>query len=249
MLFANLTGIVCAACMAVAPAVAEFENNAVRSVENTSFVASPKRAYYDPNETYGEYEGLFYNYCDSGFNYNSLVSGQPAVLASNSSVATNQISKTTYQGTTTTITLFNEQGQTEDTPCPFDVYINGSLATIDNGKIIKEWKPYSGNSMIYSVVYTGSTEYFWLFDHQEPAPVNAGVEVLGDIAEGITGGIVPVAEGIGSGLQSLVSNIFLDGDGLSTFGIVAICFAGLALALGLSRWIVNFVSSLGARDR
>lgn len=80
--------------------------------------------------------------------------------------------------------------------------------------------------------------------------------ILEEIVEILVGGITQVATGIGSGLQSLVQNIFLTGSGttespyaLSTFGIVIVVFGGVGLALGLSRWVLNFVTSLGARNR
>lgn len=86
------------------------------------------------------------------------------------------------------------------------------------------------------------------------------MEILEELTEILVGGIVNVAQGIGNGLQSLVQYIFLTGTtdagtgaftatGLSTMGIVIVCFAGVGLALGLSRWVLNFVASLGARNR
>lgn len=86
------------------------------------------------------------------------------------------------------------------------------------------------------------------------------MDTLQEIVGILVSGITEVAEGIGGGLQSLVQNIFLIGTtdsntgvftatGLSTFGIVVIVFAGIGLALGLSRWVLNFVTSLGARNR
>lgn len=69
----------------------------------------------------------------------------------------------------------------------------------------------------------------------------------------LTGGITGVATGIGQGLSALATNIFLTGSGdnqtLSVFGSLIIIFAGISLALALCRWMVNFVTSLGARNR
>ena len=45
----------------------------------------------------------------------------------------------------------------------------------------------------------------------------------------------------GEGAQAVTS--------LSTFGVLVVVFAGISLAIGLSRWVVNFVASLGARNR
>ena len=74
--------------------------------------------------------------------------------------------------------------------------------------------------------------------------------VLTEIISILTGGISGIATGIGSGLGNLVSSIFLDttGDGtkLSVFGGLIVVFAGVSLAIGLSRWVVNWLTSLGA---
>ena len=77
--------------------------------------------------------------------------------------------------------------------------------------------------------------------------------ILTAIIELLTGGIAGVASGIGQGLSTLATNIFLTGTGetqtLSVFGSLIIIFAGISLALALCRWMVNFVTSLGARNR
>ena len=84
-----------------------------------------------------------------------------------------------------------------------------------------------------------------------------GVEMMKSIIEILVGGITEMAKGIGGGLSTLAKSIFLQttGEGasattsLSTFGILIVVFAGISLAVGLSRWVVNFVASLGARNR
>lgn len=73
--------------------------------------------------------------------------------------------------------------------------------------------------------------------------------VLQEIITLLVSGLSQMATGIGSGLNALVTNIFLtSNDGtqqLSTFGGIIIVFAGIGLAVGLCRWVVNFVTSLG----
>ena len=77
--------------------------------------------------------------------------------------------------------------------------------------------------------------------------------ILTEIIELLTSGITQMATGIGGGLTELVQSIFLETSGtgetavtkLSTFGGVIIIFAGVSLAIGLSRWVVNWVTSLG----
>lgn len=84
-----------------------------------------------------------------------------------------------------------------------------------------------------------------------------GVQIMQAIIEILVGGISGVATGIGQGLSTLAQSVFLQttGEGaqattsLSTFGVLVVVFAGISLAIGLSRWVVNFISSLGARNQ
>lgn len=85
----------------------------------------------------------------------------------------------------------------------------------------------------------------------------SGVELMKSIIQILVGGIEEMAKGIGGGLSSLAQSIFLTTTGtgesatttLSTFGVLIVVFAGISLAVGLSRWVVNFVASLGSRNR
>ena len=79
------------------------------------------------------------------------------------------------------------------------------------------------------------------------------ITVLEEIISILVGGITGIAEGIGTGLQTLAESIFLtSSEGgvmtLSVFGGLIAVFAGISLAIGLSRWVVSWVSSLGARN-
>lgn len=71
----------------------------------------------------------------------------------------------------------------------------------------------------------------------------------------LVSGITQFATGLGQGLQSLVTAIFVTGSGttespyaLSIFGGLVIGFGAIGLCVGLSRWVMNFVTSLGARS-
>ncbi len=85
----------------------------------------------------------------------------------------------------------------------------------------------------------------------------SGTQIMQSIIEILVGGITQVAQGIGSGLSTLAQSVFLQTTGtgesatttLSTFGVLIVVFAGISLAIGLSRWVVNFVASLGSRNR
>lgn len=74
--------------------------------------------------------------------------------------------------------------------------------------------------------------------------------ILTEIISILVAGISGIATGIGEGLTSLVTSIFLEvgAEGamqLSTFGGLIVVFAGISLAIGLSRWVVNWLTSLG----
>lgn len=81
--------------------------------------------------------------------------------------------------------------------------------------------------------------------------------IMTEIITLLVGGLKEMATGIGEGLSSLAKAIFLQTTGaegsqttsLSVFGMLIVIFAGISLAVGLSRWVVNFVTSLGARNR
>lgn len=73
--------------------------------------------------------------------------------------------------------------------------------------------------------------------------------ILTEIISILVGGISGIATGIGSGIQSLVNSLFFTGTGetqaLSIFAILTIVFAGIALAIGLCRLILHWLSTLG----
>lgn len=75
--------------------------------------------------------------------------------------------------------------------------------------------------------------------------------ILTEIVSLLTGGITGIASGIGTGVSTLVNDIFIDATGtnpvLSAFGGVVVVFAGVSLAIGLCRWVMNFLTSLGAK--
>lgn len=81
--------------------------------------------------------------------------------------------------------------------------------------------------------------------------------LLSEIISILVGGISGIATGVGQGLSTLANSIFLQtvGEGasavtsLSPFGYLIVAFAGISLAMGLCRWVVNFVTSLGQRNR
>lgn len=76
--------------------------------------------------------------------------------------------------------------------------------------------------------------------------------IMTEIISLLTDGLSEFASGFGTGLQSFVENIFLTTSGdtttLSTFGTIAIIFAGVGLAISVCSLIFHWVTSLGARN-
>lgn len=75
-------------------------------------------------------------------------------------------------------------------------------------------------------------------------------ELLQQIIQILVAGISGIAQGVGSGLTTLAQSIFVtsDGNALSIFGGLVVVFAGISLAIGLCRWVVDWVTSLGSRN-
>ena len=79
-----------------------------------------------------------------------------------------------------------------------------------------------------------------------------GTALVTAIIEILVSGITGVASGVGEGLSTLAQSIFFtsaEGGGLSVLGTCIIAFAGISLALALCRWVLNFFTSLGARNK
>ena len=85
----------------------------------------------------------------------------------------------------------------------------------------------------------------------------SGTALVSAIIEILVSGISGVATGVGQGLSTLAESIFFTtvGEGssatttLSVLGTCIIVFAGISLALALCRWVLNFFTSLGQRNR
>lgn len=270
MVIANLMASVLALAM-VGASTASVSKVEIFSVGSDVVLnADIHKAYYDPGETYGSTNMKLYNYTSyyliqsTGVDddYTWFESDEHAAPDANCSLIWNDGSLNFGVSSPQYGCFVLVEGVPTSTYDPSKVY-TGDIDFYWKGEFLctksvddpNYYLDAEGESLIaYSLENLAITEnetgYLWIFDHQEAEPYTP-VDMLGDLAEGLTGGIVPVAEGIGSGLQSLVQDIFLNAshDGLSVFGIVTICFCGLALALGLSRWVLNFVDSLGSRDR
>lgn len=79
--------------------------------------------------------------------------------------------------------------------------------------------------------------------------------ILTEIVNLLVGGFSSFATGLGSGIKNYIESLFVTiptGTGtptLTTFGSLVIIFAAISLTIGLSRWVLNFFTSLGQRNR
>lgn len=89
-----------------------------------------------------------------------------------------------------------------------------------------------------------------VFRHPVLAAKTMG-DILSEFIKLLVGGISDLATGIGSGVNGFVKDLFLEVDaqgaitGLSTFGGVIAIFGGIALAVGISTLIFNWIRSIG----
>lgn len=84
-----------------------------------------------------------------------------------------------------------------------------------------------------------------------------GKDLVSAIVQILVSGIEGISTGIGSGLSTLAKGIFFEtvGEGsgattqLSVLGTCIVAFAAISLGLALCRWVLNFFTSLGQRNR
>lgn len=69
--------------------------------------------------------------------------------------------------------------------------------------------------------------------------------MLQNIIALLTGSIEGIAQAIGTGLSTLVQSILMTGGALSNFGVFMFIFFGISLAIGLSKFVLHWVTSLG----
>lgn len=87
-------------------------------------------------------------------------------------------------------------------------------------------------------------------DHPVLATKTMG-DILSEFIQLLVGGISDLATGIGSGVNGFVKDLFLVVDstgaisGLSTFGGIVAIFGGIALAVGITTLIFNWIRSIG----
>ena len=76
-------------------------------------------------------------------------------------------------------------------------------------------------------------------------------DILSEFIQLLVGGIKDLAIGVGSGVNGFVKDLFLEVDaqgaitGLSTFGGIVAIFGGIALAVGITTLIFNWIRSIG----
>lgn len=80
-----------------------------------------------------------------------------------------------------------------------------------------------------------------------------GVQTVQAIIEIMVSGLSGIATGLGQGIKEMIKSLFYDTvttgsdvtTSLSTFAILIISFAAIALAIGLSKRLFSFLTSFG----
>ena len=81
-----------------------------------------------------------------------------------------------------------------------------------------------------------------------------GSAIMTEIVTILISGLQSIGQGIGTALNDMVNALFITTPSggtaqLSVFASVLVVFAGIALGLGLVRWVINFLASFGQRNR
>lgn len=70
--------------------------------------------------------------------------------------------------------------------------------------------------------------------------------VVGDIVDILTGGIIGLGSGIGSSVNGFIQSLVFSGNDLSVYFVFICVFGGIALAVGLTTKIFNWLQNIGA---
>ena len=136
--------------------------------------------------------------------------------------------------------------------------INLYLSNLGNGRdkgIFEVYGLNDGQPVEYSYLkFTLNSAVYADFKSAVESDLNIGTDYtndtfLQDIISLLVGGISATATGIGTGLNTLVSDIAIQNGAMSSFMSIVLIFGAIALAFALSRWVVNLISSLGQRNR
>lgn len=75
-----------------------------------------------------------------------------------------------------------------------------------------------------------------------------GVELVHAMAEILVSGIVSIGEGIATGVNGIVTALFIGAEGITTFGVIILAFGAVALGFSLTRLVYRLITSLGRRN-
>lgn len=81
----------------------------------------------------------------------------------------------------------------------------------------------------------------------------SGTAIVQAILDILFAGLTETGSAIGAGISSMVTSLVYTGEGnaqtLSPFFILVVVFAAVSLGLALTRWVLNFATSFGNRNR
>lgn len=78
-------------------------------------------------------------------------------------------------------------------------------------------------------------------------------QILTELVSLLTGALTSIGTAMGAGISNMVQALFVttvdSTTSLSYFAGILFIFLGISLGLSLMRWVVNFVASVGNRNR
>lgn len=77
----------------------------------------------------------------------------------------------------------------------------------------------------------------------------SGTQLVVAMVEILVSAFTGIGTAMGEALNSFAVAIFITESAISVFGSLILGFAAISLGLGLFRWVLNFLTSLSARNR
>lgn len=112
------------------------------------------------------------------------------------------------------------------------------------------WVTFSGDANSSNSFSTHEISSLGITYSLNDLPVPLGVTFVHDIVDILVSGITSLGSALGQGISTTAQAMFINAsnDGLSLWGVLVASFAGLALAVGITRLVFGFITSLGGKN-
>lgn len=179
----------------------------------------------------------------NNYTFENLINLSSSVLQFSITYQEHSFSYYQYNGATPYV-IYEYSGQS--------LYI--SLNYNGDYKFVVGSTPFANDGFISSIIINSNSTNYANVKQAIEADISANSSpnyqnILVESLELLTGGLTTIAAALGSGMAAYVEGLLISGTSMSAFASVIFLFCGIALAFALGRWVVNFIGSLGKRNR